>query len=108
MQRSILGLREHESRSQEIVLRSSILCHLPPSCSRLHLPRHPQQEIDLAQAQAQAQALAQAQIQAQIPAFLAEVHAAVEAQARIQGPQVLVGEVQVGNVYSANSLVVVS
>jgi len=83
----------------------------------------PNRRLDLAQAQAQAQA----QVQAQIPAFLAEVHAAVEAQAQVQEPQEQagdvqvqeqheqvqeqheqVGEVQVGNVNSANSPVVVS
>ena len=68
----------------------------------------PNRRFDLAQAQARAQAQAQAQVQAQIPAFLAEVHAAVEAQAQLQEPQEQVGEVQVGNVNSANSPVVVS
>jgi hypothetical protein len=62
----------------------------------------PNRRFDLAQAQAQAQ------VQAQIPAFLAEAHADAEAQAQVQEPQVQVGEVQVGNVNSANSPVVVS
>jgi hypothetical protein len=52
--------------------------------------------------------LAQAQVQAQIPAFLAEAHADAEAQAQAQEPREQVGEVQVGNVNSANSPVVVS
>ena len=41
-------------------------------------------------------------------AFLAEAHADAEAQAQVQEPQEQVGEVQVGNVNSANSPVVVS
>ena len=43
-----------------------------------------------------------------MPAFLAEAHADAEAQAQVQEPQEQVGEVQVGNVNSANSPVVVS
>ncbi len=66
----------------------------------------PNRRLDLAQAQARAQA--QAHAQAQISAFLAEVHAAVEAQAQVQEPHEQAGEVQVGNVNSANSPVVVS
>ena len=54
------------------------------------------------------QAQAQAQVQAQIPAFLAEAYADAEAQAQIQELQEHAGEVQVGNVNSANSPVVVS
>ena len=49
-----------------------------------------------------------AQVQAQIPAFLAEAHDDAEAQGQAQEPQEQVGEVQVGNVNSANSPVVVS
>ena len=43
-----------------------------------------------------------------MPAFLAEAHADAEAQAQVQEPQEHAGEVQVGNVNSANSPVVVS
>ena len=77
---------------------SSVICH-----HRVHdfiFLGIPNRRFDLAQAQAQ--------VQAQIPAFLAEVQAAVEAQAQVQEPQEQVGEVQVGNVNSANSPVVVS
>ena len=106
-------IRRWDSESMRVAIKkqfldrlSSVICH--HRVLDFIFLGIPNRRFDLAQAQAQAQALAQAQIQAQIPAFLAEVHAAVEAQARIQVPQVHIGEVQVGNVYSANSLVVVS
>ena len=101
-----MGLREHEDalKKQFLDRLSSVVCH--------HRVRDfiylgiPNRRFDLAQAQARAQALVQ--VQAQMPAFLAEAHADAEAQAQVQEPQEQVGEVQVGNVNSANSPVVVS
>ena len=50
------------------------------------------------------------QVQAQMPAFLAEAHAAAEAQEQVQVPHVQVGEVSDvnSNVNNVNSPVVVS
>ena len=107
--------RRWDSESMRIAIKkqfldrlSSVICH-HRALDFIFLGI-PNRRLDLAQAQAraQAQAQAQAQVQAQIPAFLAEAYADAEAQAQIQEPQEHAGEVQVGNVNSANSPVVVS
>ena len=107
--------RRWDSESMRIAIKkqfldrlSSVICH-HRALDFIFLGI-PNRRLDLAQAQAraQAQAQAQAQVQAQIPAFLAEAYADAEAHAQVQEPQEHAGEVQVGNVNSANSPAVVS
>ena len=78
-----MGLREHESRSQETILRSSILCRVSPCVLDFIYLGIPNRISDIRHALAQ------------LPAFLVAAHADAEAQAQAHMAQ---AQVQVSDV----------